>query len=103
MSDLPFRTGTSWLTDDQLVLLDVLFDSHAGLHLLRADGFSEFWNLGYTHTLDDAALECNMKWMCEHGVIEEYTDDGCRFRMTESGGGALVAGAMSGLGTVLFE
>lgn len=66
----PYRTGTTWLTDDQLVLLDVLFNIGIPLsHLGRAD-FLEGWNLGYAHTLDDDALTANVCWLCDQGVLD---------------------------------
>jgi hypothetical protein len=87
MRDRPYRTGTTWLTDDQLVLLDVLFDVSASLHLLRRENFLEQWNLGYDHGLDDAALECNIRWLCEHGALEPQRDgDHTWFQMTGGGG-----------------
>lgn len=87
MCDRPYRTGTTWLTDDQLVLLDVLFNGGASLPLLKREEFLQQWNLGYAHNLDDAALECNIRWLCEHGVLEphrygKYTS----FHMSRNGG-----------------
>jgi hypothetical protein len=87
MSNRPFRTGKTWLTDDQLVLLDVLFDKGASYRLLRRAGFLEQWNLGYTHNLDDPVLECNLRWLCEHGVLEQKRDvNQTWFQMTRDGG-----------------
>jgi hypothetical protein len=77
----------TWLTDDQLILLDVLFDAGATLRLLRRENFLEQWNLGYAHGLDDAALECNMRWLCEHSVLEPQRDgDHTWLAMTRDGG-----------------
>jgi hypothetical protein len=87
MRDRPNRTDTTWLTDDQLVLLDVLFGGNASLGLLSRDIFLDMWNLGYVHDLDDASLECNIRWLCEHGVLESQHDgDRTWFQMTRDGG-----------------
>ena len=87
MRDRPYRTGKTWLTDDQLVLLDVLFDGGASLRFLRRENFLERLNLGYAHALDDPALECNIRWLCEHGVLEPHRrGGGTYFRMTRDGG-----------------
>ena len=83
----PFRTNKTWLTDDQLILLDVLFDGAAAFRLLRGKAFRGQWNLGYSHTLDDDQLQCNLRWLCEHGVLdEERFRDETVFRMTAAGG-----------------
>lgn len=87
MHNRPYRTGKTWLTDDQLILLDVLFDKSTSLRLLRRESFMEQWNLEYTHALDDAALECNIRWLCEHGILEPEHDGGrTRLQMTRDGG-----------------
>lgn len=87
MRDRPYRTGTTWLTDDQLVLLDVLFNGGTSLPFLDRDVFVEQWNLGYTHNLDDGQLECNIRWLCEHGVLEPFRGEHSTcFRMTRDGG-----------------
>lgn len=87
MTIRPFRTGETWLTDDQLILLDVLFDTHATFRLLRRHRFHEQWNLGYVHDLDDDALKRNLKLLCERGILNLLRDaDRIAFRMTCTGG-----------------
>lgn len=87
MNHQPYRTGETWLTDDQLVLLDVLFDGGACLSLLRDEDFSERWNLGYGHALDDVALECNIRWLCERGILAlDGNAEHVSIRMTPEGG-----------------
>jgi hypothetical protein len=87
MHSRPYRTGKTWLTDDQLVLLDVLFHCGTSFHLLRRENFLEQWNLGYAHSLDDVMLECNLRWLCEHGVLDAEQDDAQTwFGVTRAGG-----------------
>jgi hypothetical protein len=85
MDQQPFRTGTTWLTDYQLVLLDVLFNVGVAFDSLRRDTFLEEWNLGYAHALDDAALASDLRRLCERGVLDTDADRPW-FRMTAAGG-----------------
>jgi hypothetical protein len=73
MSDQPYRTGTTSLTSDQLVLLDALFDKNMSPRLLSKDGFLLQFNLGYAHSLEDAALERSIESMCEDGILERFS------------------------------
>ncbi|HEY7157847.1 MAG TPA: hypothetical protein VH575_28070 [Gemmataceae bacterium] len=87
MHKLPFRTNKTWLSDDQLILLDVLFDRGTFLRLLRRESFCEQWNLGYSHNLSDDYLQCHLHWLCEHGVLEAERDGNQTvFHMTAIGG-----------------
>jgi hypothetical protein len=76
MRNLPFRTNTTWLTDDQLVLLDVLFDKDTPFWLLRREDFLERVNLGYAHNLDDGELHSSLRWLVEHGFLTTKCDGG---------------------------
>jgi len=84
MKNRPYRTGRTWLSDDQLVLLDVMFDCGVCIEALRRDTFQQDFNLQYGHGLDDAALTCNLRWLCEHGVLS--TERRRVFHMTPAGG-----------------
>ncbi|MBN9517581.1 hypothetical protein J0H58_03530 [bacterium] len=87
MRERPYRTGATQLSDDQLILLDALFDLGAGVDLLRRGVFEVQWNFGYGHTLDDAALARNLLWLCGHGVLAAEGDGGrACYRMTPGGG-----------------
>lgn len=87
MSNLPYRTNATWLTDDDLILLDVLFDGGATFRLLRRSVFRDQWNLGYSHRLNDDELHRRLAWLCERGVLETTVDtDGTFFDLTAAGG-----------------
>jgi hypothetical protein len=87
MHDMPFRTGRTWLTDDQLILLDVMFARGTSFRLLCREGFLEQWNLGYKHHLSEPELHSNLRWLCEHGALEfEASGDQSVFRFTPAGG-----------------
>ena len=87
MHELPFRTNTTFLTDDELILLDVLFDGAKWKNCLYREVFREQWNLGYSHNLNDDELGSHLRSLCEHGVLEsEFDDNGQCFRITVFGG-----------------
>jgi hypothetical protein len=87
MQELPFRAHNTWLSDEQLFLLDVLFDGGTSFELLRHEHFFEQWNLGYSHNLDDRHLGCELQWLCQHGVLAEVSYRGKTvFQMTAAGG-----------------
>jgi hypothetical protein len=87
MVELPFRTSKTWLTDEQLILLDVLFQGGASFDLLRDEGFREQFNLPYSHNLNDGQLQCQLRWLCERGVLEAKRDhDRIVFHVTAAGG-----------------
>lgn len=87
MQSLPFRTGKTWLADDDLILLDVLFDAGAPMRLLRRDIYPAQWNLGYTHQFSDHELRRRVGWLCERGVLEaDFYNSETFVGMTEAGG-----------------
>src|SRR5688500_17620735 len=86
MHALPFRTNATYLSDDELILLDVLFDHGAEFRMLRLKRFAGIWNLGYCHNLDDGQLQCRLRWLCEHGVLYiERHDKEAWFHLTKHG------------------
>jgi hypothetical protein len=88
MHNRPYRTGETWLSDDQLVLLDALFKGYkTAVRLLRRSSFNAQWALGYAHELDDTALKSNIRLLCEHGVLAIKHDcDETRLQITCEGG-----------------
>ena len=86
MQNLPFRTRSTSICDDDLILLDVLFDGAASTRLLRRDVFHWQWNLGYSHNLTDNELRSHLLKLCELGVIKT-TVSGTRicFQLTALG------------------
>ncbi|EDL56290.1 MULTISPECIES: hypothetical protein [Gimesia] len=70
MQKLPYRTDSTCLSDNDLILLDVLFDCDVRFQYLRQEVFCEQWNLGYSHDFDDDQLQDRLKWLCKRGVLE---------------------------------
>jgi hypothetical protein len=87
MSSLPFRTRTTSLSDGELILLDVLFDSGSTYRLLRRSRWHGQFNLSYDHGFDDAELRHRLRSLCDQGILEwERSHNQYCFRMTPLGG-----------------
>lgn len=84
MSELPYRTGSTWLTDDDLIVLDVMFDVRVSRACLARDGFELRWNLKYSHGYNNLALAQRLRHFEEVGVIHSPNPD--IFEMTPNGG-----------------
>jgi hypothetical protein len=82
----PKRTYATDLTEDELTLLDVLFDGGASFHLLRRSDFSEQWN-HLSHGLDDGELQTTLDRLCGNQILE-LVDARNRpyYRLTRTGG-----------------
>ena len=63
------RTGSSPLSDDEVMLLDALFDVRRAIDDLRRDGFRECTNLPYEHGLDDTELEAAVSRLHAAGLV----------------------------------
>jgi hypothetical protein len=87
MNTLPFRANVTRLTDDELILLDILFSGGTWEDVLCRDTFKEQWNLGYSHGLNDAELHVCLESLCKHGVLRVESDErGPCFSITNHGG-----------------
>jgi hypothetical protein len=62
------RTHATPLSDDELILLDVMFDAGASLRLLRRSVFADQWNHP-SHNLDDDQLRDTIDRFCEAGIL----------------------------------
>lgn len=87
MQKLPFRTNKTWISDSELILLDVLFACRVRFRYLRREIFGPQWFLGYSHSLDDFELRRRLEFLCERDVLicEEYGDETI-YTMTAMGG-----------------
>lgn len=87
MTDLPYRTNASSLTDSELILLDVLFDCRCEFRLLRGSVFKPQWNLPYSHNLPDSQLRQTLTTLCQRGILSSTIEDRRElFAMTSDGG-----------------
>lgn len=69
MRKTPYRSDTTWLSNDDLVLLDVLFDGNVRTEHLRRKYFCDQWNLGYSHSLSDHQLSERIEFLRLKGVL----------------------------------
>ena len=63
-----FRTHRTFLTDDELILLDVLFKWRISFEALRRDDFALGFNCD-SHNLDDVQLVEALARLCEEGFL----------------------------------
>jgi hypothetical protein len=62
------RTHATSLSDDELILLDVIFDGPAPLRMLRQSMFWDYWNR-QPHNLDDHQLRDTLDLFCEARIL----------------------------------
>ena len=87
MNNRPYRSNVTWLTDDDLILLDGVFDGGAMFHHLRRNSTYLRYHVGYEHELDDDLLRCRLVWLCEHCILATDRQDRYTYYcMTENGG-----------------
>jgi hypothetical protein len=80
------RTYATTLTDDELILLDVMFDGGAPFRLLRRNVFQDQWNC-HSHNLSDEQLRETLKRLVESGLLKtERRDRRTYFQLTPDGG-----------------
>lgn len=87
MPQLPYRTLTTWLSDDDLLLLDAMFDCGVRFGHLRRDNYQLQWNLPYTHNYDDHQLQGRLDYLCQRQILQQQRAEGhTYFRFTVQGG-----------------
>lgn len=87
MQNLPFRTHSTWLSDDDLILLDVVFDRPASFRFLRRKKFHAQFNLGYLHNYNDDELRRRLLELCRRGILQaKISDSRTSFQITAAGG-----------------
>ena len=87
-SDLK-RTNKTNLIDEELFILDVLFDSSDTFESLVKENYASWHNLPYSHDLETGILRDLMDKLIGNGIIRSHTSDpGNRvfYALTEAGG-----------------
>lgn len=83
------RTNQTKLTDDELLILDVLFDRSDTFDSLVKENYASWHNLTYSHTLETDLLRELIDKLIQDRVITSYTSDENQkvfYALTESGG-----------------
>ena len=93
-SALPNRTGISELTDNELLLFDMLFDSNANATQMSSSVYAEHMNCEYNHTLDDETLQRTLDSLTSRKLIHPVGNS----KMTDS-----VVYSLTGTGGKLWE
>src|SRR5438128_2599738 len=79
------RTGETALTDEQLILLDVMFNCRASFQALCHDHFHERWC--HSHHLDHTNLQETLNGLCQAGILQTHTtSEATYFSFTSQGG-----------------
>jgi hypothetical protein len=79
------RTNETDLTEDELLILDALFEANNTYKSLRKKNYALYNNLPYSHNLDDRELRYSIKSLLQRGIIFSKTE-ACTDRKTESYG-----------------
>jgi hypothetical protein len=86
MRRFPKRTHSTDLTDDELILFDVMFDSRVEFKLLRRPGFTARFNY-HCHNLDDEQLSATLQRFLDSGLLTTVRfKDKIGFQLTPRGG-----------------
>ena len=86
MTSYLFRTNKTSLTNNQLLILDVIFDGGAKPSMLRQRYFAEQWHAP-SHSLSDEQVNSTIKQWLIDGVLEVHSgEDGRYVTMTQAGG-----------------
>jgi predicted transcriptional regulator len=88
ISRTPRRSGKTPLSDDELIILDALFDGARPLGTLYREKFSEIHNLPYRHDLSRNEVTETVRKLELQGILhsEEGQSRGTYFSLTEEGG-----------------
>jgi hypothetical protein len=87
MNTPPKRTGASPLSDDELLLFDVMFDGNAPMGMMRRTGYRVHMNVRYAHTLSDADLVHVLDSLIQRGLVRRHCErDGMYYGLTRAGG-----------------
>ncbi|MCA9166038.1 MAG: hypothetical protein KDB23_00145 [Planctomycetales bacterium] len=86
MKQSPRRTFETTLTDDELLLFDVMFDGNSSFRSLRRETFETRW-MWHPHNLTDAQLQETLASLVESGLLSIERHDGREyFQLTPDGG-----------------
>ncbi|MEM9942277.1 MAG: hypothetical protein AAF939_11985 [Planctomycetota bacterium] len=90
LNALPKRTGDSSLSDDELLLFDMLFDSNASVAQLSSSVYPIHMNCKHNHSLDDGELSNTIDSLLSRQLIRSVGNSAksqCTiYSLTESGG-----------------
>ena len=87
---LPQRTRESDLSDDELLLFDMMFDCNASASQMSSSAYAAHMNCDYNHSLDDAALHETIASLLSRKLIRSIGNTAnsmeWRYALSDSGG-----------------
>jgi hypothetical protein len=87
MHELPYRTNSTWLSDDHLILLDAIFDHGAWEADLTQAAIGSLCNLPYSHNFSDDQLQQQLAELSgQHVITRHMNEHGPTVRITANGG-----------------
>lgn len=86
----PKRTGKSDLSDNELLLFDMMFDCNASKTQLSSSVYAEHMNCDYNHSLDDTDLNQTIEKLLSRKLIQRIGNtldsNKPRYTLSETGG-----------------
>jgi predicted transcriptional regulator len=83
------RTNKTNLLDEELLILDILFNSNDAFESLVKENYASWHNLRYSHNLDGGTLREMIEKLIDHGIIRSHTSGPGNqefYALTEGGG-----------------
>ena len=83
------RTKETNLSEEELLILDVLFDATDTFESLARENYASWHNLPYSHTLETSVLGDLINRLVEHGIIKSHpsgVEDRIFYGLTKLGG-----------------
>jgi hypothetical protein len=77
------RQYTSSLTDDDVILLDPMFDSPHRPRAFYRSNYRDLFNTSYCHRLSDGDVDAALRKLCEAGLVRHFD---ARYGLTPAGG-----------------
>ena len=83
------RTNKTTLSDEELLILDVLFDAGDTFEALLKENYASWHNLPYTHMLETKLLRELIDKLLSNGIIKSYVSNNRLFYALTAAGGKL--------------
>jgi predicted transcriptional regulator len=83
------RTKETGLSEEELLILDILFDARDTFEALTRENYASWHNLPYSHNLETNVLRDMISRLVESGIISPHTSDfdsKVFYGLTEAGG-----------------
>lgn len=86
MNELPLRTGSTGLSDNELLIFDFLWWIHVPRHCLYSDVYSVHMNVAYEHSMSNEEVDDTLQRLHEGKLITKRYESPESFTLTPAGG-----------------